>query len=111
MELNILGLRPCTFNCQLENVKSQKGYKFDLVNEEQGKPRFHYPHQTICNKDDQYFGLGNYSTNAIGLFSLETYKKPTSVSVSIFSGQVCVISNGHVQRLSVFFEFGNFYKI
>ena len=27
----MLGLRPRTFNCQLENVKSQKGYTFNLV--------------------------------------------------------------------------------
>ena len=31
MELNVLGQRPCTFNCQIENIKSQKGYTFDLV--------------------------------------------------------------------------------
>ena len=31
MELNVLGLRFCTFNCQLENAKSQKGYTFNLV--------------------------------------------------------------------------------
>ena len=31
MELNVLGLQPRTFNCQLENVKSQKGYTFNLV--------------------------------------------------------------------------------
>ena len=31
MELNVLGLRPRTFNCQLENSKSQKGYTFNLV--------------------------------------------------------------------------------
>ena len=33
VELNVLGLRPPTFNCQLENVKSQKGYSFNLINE------------------------------------------------------------------------------
>ena len=26
MELNVLGLQPRTFNCQMENVKIQKGY-------------------------------------------------------------------------------------
>ena len=31
MELNVLGLRPRTFNCRLENVKSQKLYIFNLV--------------------------------------------------------------------------------
>ena len=31
MELNVLGLWPRTINCQLENVKSQTGYTFNLV--------------------------------------------------------------------------------
>ena len=31
VELNMLGLRPRTFNCQLENVKSQKVYTFNFV--------------------------------------------------------------------------------
>ena len=32
MELNVLSLRPRTFNCQLEKVKRQKGYTFYIVN-------------------------------------------------------------------------------
>ena len=31
VELNGLGLQPRKFNCQLENLKSQKGYTFNIV--------------------------------------------------------------------------------
>ena len=61
MELNVLDLRPRTFNCQLENVKSQKGYIFNLVN----GPALMHKIATSAKSVLSYEGLLTYSNTYI----------------------------------------------